>query len=140
MMPDSHKLADVGRDPRVELHSSPIEDDLSSGDAKLAGVLVADAATGGEEGAAFILDVTKASVVKVIDKQLEFTTWSPADGLRVQYRTSGLDFGLDFGLGKAGRPQLDRCVTYGHHLTVGPPTEVEQLIGRPPPGRRGGQP
>jgi hypothetical protein len=40
MMPGSAKLADVRRDPRVEIHSAPFEEDLAAGDAKLAGSLV----------------------------------------------------------------------------------------------------
>ena len=39
MMSDAHKLADVLRDPRVEVHSAPIELDLANGDAKVAGRL-----------------------------------------------------------------------------------------------------
>jgi hypothetical protein len=86
MMPDSHKLRDVRRDPRVELHSAPLEDDLSDGDAKLAGLLVEVGRTEGQPGAAFTLDVTKASLVKVAGDQLEFTTWSPTTGLRITSR------------------------------------------------------
>ena len=86
MMPLSHKLRDVRRDPRVELHSAPLEDDLSNGDAKLAGILVDAGDTDGQPGAAFTLDVTKASLVRVIGDQLEFTTWSPTTGLRVTHR------------------------------------------------------
>jgi hypothetical protein len=86
MMPDSNKLRDVRRDPRVELHSAPLEDDLSNGDAKLAGLLMEVGETEGQPGVAFTLDVTKASLVRVIGDQLEFTTWSPTTGLRVSYR------------------------------------------------------
>ncbi len=39
MMPGSRKLADVLRDPRVEIHSTPLEDDLANGDARLTGRL-----------------------------------------------------------------------------------------------------
>lgn len=86
MMPESHKLSDVRRDPRVELHSAPLEDDLRSGDAKLAGRLVDVGETDGQTGTAFRLDVTMASLVKVSGDQLEFTTWSPTTGLQVRYR------------------------------------------------------
>jgi hypothetical protein len=86
MMPHSHKLRDVHRDPRVELHSAPLEDDLSNGDAKLAGILVDAGDTDGQPGTAFTLDVTNASLVRVIGDQLEFTTWSPSTGLRVTHR------------------------------------------------------
>lgn len=87
MMPDSHKLDDVRRDSRVEIHSAPIEDELSRGDAKLAGRLIENGAVEGQPGAAFDLEIAKASVVRVVDEQLEFTTWSPSKGLRVHYRT-----------------------------------------------------
>ena len=86
MMPDSHKLSDVRRDPRVELHSAPLEDDLSGGDAKLAGVLIESGETEGQPGVAFTLEVSRASLVRVTGDQLEFTTWSPSTGLRVRRR------------------------------------------------------
>jgi hypothetical protein len=41
------QLCDVRRDPRVELHSAPLEDDLSTGDAKLTGALIESGETGG---------------------------------------------------------------------------------------------
>jgi len=85
-LPESHKLEDVRRDPRVELHSAPLEADLAEGDAKLAGVLVDHGATEGQPGTAFVLDVTRASLVKVVGDELEFTTWSPDTGLRTERR------------------------------------------------------
>lgn len=87
MMPHSHKLNDVRRDPRVELHSAPLDAHLSRGDAKLVGVLIETGETEGQPRAAFILDVTKASLVRVIGDQLEFTTWSPSSGLRILHRS-----------------------------------------------------
>jgi len=86
MMPESHKLDDVRRDQRVELHSAPLEPDLAEGDAKLTGVLVDVGATDGQPGTAFVLDVTRASLVKVVGDELEFTTWSPDTGLRAHRR------------------------------------------------------
>lgn len=70
MMPDSRKLADVGADPRVEIHSAPLEEDLAAGDAKIAGRLVAAGETEGVEGgAAFVV-----------------TRWRPDAGLEVTRR------------------------------------------------------
>jgi len=37
MMPDSRKVADLERDPRVALHSGTIDTELNEGDAKIAG-------------------------------------------------------------------------------------------------------
>lgn len=102
MMPGSHKLADVRRDPRVEVHSAPLEEDLASGDAKVAGRLVevptgagggddgragADddaggrGGEGGEEGVTFTLAIDRVSLVQVDGQELLVTTWSPAGGL-----------------------------------------------------------
>jgi len=86
MMPESHKLDDVCRDPRVELHSAPLEADLAEGDAKLAGLLVDVGATAGQPGTAFVLDVTLASLLRVVGDELEFVTWSPDTGLRTHRR------------------------------------------------------
>jgi len=52
----------------------------------LFGVFVDDGPTEGQPGPAFVLDVTRASLVKVVGDQLEFTTWSPDAGLRVRRR------------------------------------------------------
>lgn len=87
MMPHSHKLNDVRRDPRVELHSAPLDAHLGGGDAKLVGVLIETGETEGQPCAAFTLDVTKASLVRVTGDQLEFTTWSPSSGIRILHRS-----------------------------------------------------
>ncbi len=85
MMPESHKLADVRRDPRVEIHSAPLDPKLAEGDAKLAGCLDEEGAPDGP-GSAFVLDVTNVSLVRVVDDELEFTTWTPSEGLRSHRR------------------------------------------------------
>lgn len=83
MMPQSRKLADVGRDPRVELHCAPLEEDLARGDAKLSGVLVEmDAPAGGVPGSYFRLLIGLASLVRVEGDELVFTTWRPERGER----------------------------------------------------------
>jgi hypothetical protein len=88
MMPDAHKLADVLRDPRVEVHSAPLELDLANGDAKLAGRLhPCGSPPGGQSGSMFDLDIERVSLVRVEGDELEFTTWQPGRGVRTLRRT-----------------------------------------------------
>lgn len=84
MMAGSRKLADVRRDPRVEIHSAPVEDDLASGDAKLAGHLLArDRDEPGHPGAGFFeLLLELVSLVRVDHDELLFTTWRPGHEVR----------------------------------------------------------
>ena len=87
MMPASHKLADVLRDPRVEIHSAPLEPDLAGGDAKVAGRLRQVGAAADGDGSMFELEVELVSLVRVDGDQLEFTIWRPDTGLRTIRRT-----------------------------------------------------
>lgn len=73
MMPGSAKLADVRRDPRVEVHSAPLEDDLVAGDARLGGVLLET--TVEHAGAAFHLLIARAVLVRVEGDELVVTSW-----------------------------------------------------------------
>jgi hypothetical protein len=83
MMDRAQKLADVRRDPRVELHSAPIDDQLREGDAKLGGVLVdAGAVDGPIEGTMFALLIERVSLVRVAGDELVFLTWAPGRGVR----------------------------------------------------------
>ena len=87
MMPRSRKLADVQRDPRVEIHSAPLEEDLAGGDAKLAGALVElPAPEGGVPGSYFRLDLVLVSLVRVDGDELVFATWQPERGVRTTRR------------------------------------------------------
>lgn len=87
MMPGSRKLADVQRDPRVELHSAPLEEDLAGGDAKLSGVLVqVPQPEGGEPGSYFELRLLVASLVRVEHDELVVATWRPERGTRTVRR------------------------------------------------------
>lgn len=88
MMADSRKLADVRRDPRVEIHSAPLEDDLVHGDAKLAGrLLPRDERPEAEPGAGYFeLLVERVSVVRVEDEELVITSWDATHGAREQRR------------------------------------------------------
>lgn len=88
MMPDSRKLQDVQRDPRVELHSAPLEENLAAGDAKLAGLLV-ELARDSEKSTQefyFRLAITIATLVQVDGEELLFTTWRPERGIRTARR------------------------------------------------------
>ncbi len=82
MMSGSKKLSDVRRDPRVELHSAPLETDLAAGDGKLAGWLAEQGPTAGAGGTSFRLEIRLASLVRVEDDELVLTTWRPGRGLR----------------------------------------------------------
>ncbi len=87
MMPGSRKLDDVRRDPRVELHSAPLEEDLAEGDAKLAGRLVPmDGPAGGVPGSHFRLAIELASLVRVEGDELVIVTWRPGDRVRTVRR------------------------------------------------------
>lgn len=87
MMPGSRKLHDVRRDPRVEVHSAPLEEDLAQGDAKLSGVAVEVAAPeGGSPGSYFRLDISLASLVQVEGDELVLTSWGPGRGVQVVRR------------------------------------------------------
>ncbi|MDX1659279.1 MAG: hypothetical protein R3343_10705 [Nitriliruptorales bacterium] len=85
MMPDSHKLADVRRDPRVEVHSAPLEEDLATGDAKLSGRLVPidpPGTSAAPPGSYFRLSIERVSLVTVRGNELVFTIWNTEEGLR----------------------------------------------------------
>jgi hypothetical protein len=83
MMSDAHKLADVRRDPRVEIHSAPLDEKLVEGDAKLAGLLVdAGPVEGPVGGRMFHLLIQRASLVRVVGDELVFSTWMAGRGER----------------------------------------------------------
>lgn len=87
MMPDSRKLADVGRDPRVEIHSAPLEEDLADGDAKIGGRLIAAGAPpDGVPGSMFVVDIARVSLVQVDGEELVVSVWSPSTALTVTRR------------------------------------------------------
>lgn len=82
MMPGSRKLADVRRDPRVEIHSAPLEHDLAEGDAKLTGRLVEVEPDEPDhpDAAAFELAIELVSLVRVEHNELVITTWTSGHG------------------------------------------------------------
>jgi hypothetical protein len=81
MMPASHKLADVARDPRVEIHTAPLEPDLQAGDAKVAGTLVETGRVDGG-GAMFALRIGRVSLVRVDGDELVFQVWRSGAAVR----------------------------------------------------------
>jgi len=85
-MPNSRKLADVMRDPRVAIHSPTLEPSaagtLDAGDAKLAGVLVEIPDPANPTGVSFELDVTEV-VLTTVDQArglLVIESWHPGRG------------------------------------------------------------
>ena len=88
MMPGSHKLADVRRDPRVELHSAPLERRPVEGDARLTGRLVEEVLDAEAQPAGVFLRLALRGVtlVQVVDRELQVTSWRPDRGLQVRRR------------------------------------------------------
>lgn len=82
MMADSQKLADVLRDPRVEIHCAPLDTKMATGDAKLSGTLEALGATEGADGTSFRLRIERASLVTVVGDELVLRVWRPGEGVR----------------------------------------------------------
>ncbi len=86
MMAGSRKLADVRRDPRVELHSAPLETDLAEGDVKLSGRLEVVEELTEPPGTMFALELTAVSRVRVDGDELELTVWHPGGPARTLRR------------------------------------------------------
>lgn len=88
MMAGSRKLADARRDPRVEIHSAPLEENLEAGDARLVGRLIPceDGAPEHPDAGHFGLLLEQAVLVRVGGDELVVTTWDPVHGLTEQRR------------------------------------------------------
>jgi len=84
MMPEARKRSDVDNDPRVEVHSAPIEDKLGSGDAKVSGVLRPLDEAG--DISSFAVFITNVSLVRVDHDELVFDIWSPSRGITERRR------------------------------------------------------
>lgn len=82
MMPGSRKLADVHRDPRVEIHSAPLDEKLRHGDAKLRGRVRPNGPTTGPPGSSFVVEIELVSLVRVEGDELVLDVWRPGDGRR----------------------------------------------------------
>ena len=95
MMPDSLKLRDVLRDPRVAVHSGsedPDDDNPAAwpGDAKFAGIVqqIESGDKSGPPGNYFSVDVTEVVLTRVADSgdHLEIKSWHPDRGLVTRQR------------------------------------------------------
>ncbi len=102
MMPGSRKAADLLRDPRFSLHSSPDTEELPLGDARIDGQAVVatpeevDLFVAGhrmpidnphDTMALFTARISRATLTRVEGRELVIETWTPADGLR-EFRQS----------------------------------------------------
>ena len=96
MMPDSRKAADLHRDPRISLYSSPDSEELTLGDARIDGQAVTatpaevDLFVAGhhmpienpEAMALFTTHISRATLTRVEGQELVIETWTSADGAR----------------------------------------------------------
>ncbi|MCY4037145.1 MAG: pyridoxamine 5'-phosphate oxidase family protein [bacterium] len=96
MMPRSLKAADLRRDPRFSLHSSPDTEELLLGDARIDARAAAampeevDVFAAGhrmpvEDPSAmtlFTTRITRTTLTRVEGQELVIQTWTPADGLQ----------------------------------------------------------
>jgi hypothetical protein len=96
MMPDSVKSQDLRRDPRLALHSAPVDLELADGDAKVNGraIAVDDPAALAvfdevpDSGAdVYRVDVTDASLVRVQGDRLVIDSWRVGQAPRTRERT-----------------------------------------------------
>ena len=96
MMPDSLKVADLRRDPRFSLYSSPDTEELLLGDARIDGRVVAatpaevDLFVAGhrmpignpDEVVLFTAYISRATLTRVEGQELVIETWTPTNGLQ----------------------------------------------------------
>ncbi|MCQ3810942.1 MAG: pyridoxamine 5'-phosphate oxidase family protein [Acidimicrobiia bacterium] len=96
MTPGSRKAADLLRDPRFSLHSSPDTEELLLGDARIDGQAVAatpeevDLFVAGHRTpidnpdimALFTAYISRATLTRVEGRELVIETWTPSDGLQ----------------------------------------------------------
>ncbi len=87
MMDNARKLADLERDPRIELHSAPLEDDMAAGDVKVSGRLTAIEPWFDHGGRAFSFQIGRVSLVRVDGDQLAFEIWTPGGPSRTVRRS-----------------------------------------------------
>ena len=102
MTPGSRKAADLQRDPRFSIHSSPDTEELLLGDARIDGLAVAatpeevDMFVAGhrmpienphDTMALFTAHISRATLTRVEGQELLIETWTPSDGLQ-EFRQS----------------------------------------------------
>ena len=93
-MPGALKARDIARDPRVSVHSAPLDEHLTGGDARIDGTAVPLGAAlarrwrpESPDGEFFRLDVARVHLVEVREEKLVVTMWNPRDGLRIVERS-----------------------------------------------------
>lgn len=82
VMAGSQKLRDLERDPRLEIHSAPLDPELHAGDARIRGRVVYEGPTEGPEGSQFVVEIDAVSLVEVDGEELVLTVWTHDGGLR----------------------------------------------------------
>ncbi len=99
-MSGARKARDLQRDGRCALHSAPVDEELTEGDAKLAGVAteVTDLDQlsrvwpewqeehAGSGSHAFRIDVTEVVLTTVADDELVIQSWTPTAGVQERRR------------------------------------------------------
>lgn len=102
VMPRALRTADLRRDPRVAVHSAPLDEQLAGGDARVEGtatVLGAEESAGwmrahlpaDDDGARPPGDVVQVAITRVVltevsGDMLVMTVWEPGRGLRIVQR------------------------------------------------------
>lgn len=93
-MTGARKVMDVRRDSRVTVHSAPLHEDMTGGDASISGVVLPLSADRvrlwkpdtPDDGEFFEVDVIRLHLVEVVDNQLVVTMWDNSHGLRIVKR------------------------------------------------------
>lgn len=101
-MPHALRTADLRRDPRVAVHSAPLDEMLSGGDARVEGTATVLGAAesidwmrkhlpAGDDGAGLpgdvvIIGITRVVLTEVEGDTLVMSVWEPGRGLRIVQR------------------------------------------------------
>lgn len=93
-MPNSRKIVDIDRDPRIAVHSAPLSVELDGGDARISGrahSLEASRVMSWRpdtpaDGVFFGIDIEKVHLAEVQGKDLKVSMWDTASGLRIVIR------------------------------------------------------
>lgn len=105
-MPGTTKYRDLGRDPKLSIHTATIDPQVTDGDAKI-WAMAKDLRDetfhvrflddlfetsgydfrGEKFDPFYVADITGGSTVEVDDHQLLITIWKPGEGERVEYRS-----------------------------------------------------
>jgi hypothetical protein len=101
-MPGSLRVADLGRDPRVAVHSAPLSENLEGGDARVEGVatvldrnastewmsshLQVPGGSGRPDGDVVLVALGRVVLTEVRGDMLEMSVWEPGGGVRIVQR------------------------------------------------------